>query len=152
MKRGSNRASGTPRMAQRGSWELPRRPGDSVGVLWDVSGKPFGVSRERWERTRRKSENHWFSLRNSPVFKIPGAPKGAKECFGDVLGRLVGASGGSWEAFGSSWGLWRRLCVLLRLRKEALGCYQSISERLLGAPERPWGASRSAFGTSRAAF
>ena len=83
------------------------------------------------------------------VFKIPGAPKGAKEGFGDVWGRLVGASGGSWEAFGSSWGFWRRLCVLLRLRKEALDYYQSISERLLGAPERSWGASRSAFGTSR---
>ena len=72
-------------------------------------------------------------------------------CFGDALGRLLGASEASWEALGGVWGLWGRLWVLRGRLREALGCFQSISERLLGAPETPWGASRGAFGTSREA-
>ena len=73
-------------------------------------------------------------------------------CFGDALGRLLGASGASWEAFGSAWGLWGRLWVLRGRLREALECFQSISERLLGAPGTPWGASWGAFGTSWEAF
>ena len=64
----------------------------------------------------------------------------------------MGASEASWEAFGGFWGLWGRLWVLRGRLREALGCFQSISERLLGAPGTPWGASWGAFGTSWEAF
>ena len=56
----SGRLLGASRASQRGSWELPRRPGERLGVLLGRLGKPFGAPRERWERTRRKSENHCF--------------------------------------------------------------------------------------------
>ena len=46
--------------SQGGSWELPRRPGERLGVLLGRLGKPFGAPRERWEQTRRKNENHSF--------------------------------------------------------------------------------------------
>ena len=59
------------RASQRGSWELPGGPGDRLGMLLGRLGKPSGAPRERWERTRRKSEKH-FSLRNSFVFEVPG--------------------------------------------------------------------------------
>ena len=72
--------------------------------------------------------------------------------FWGASGTSWGASGASWEALGSSWGLWRRLWVLRGRLREALGCFQSISERLLGAPGTPWGASWGAFGTSWEAF
>ena len=75
------------------------------------------------------------------------------------LEQLWALSGVSWvlwrrlgEAFGSSWGLWGRLWVLRGRLREALECFQSISERLLGAPGTPWGASWGAFGTSWEAF
>ena len=58
-------------------------------------------------------------------------------CFGDALGRLLGASEASWEAFWGFWGLWGRLWVLRGRLREALECFQSISERLLGAPGTP---------------
>ena len=57
----SGRLLGASRASQRGSWELPRRPGERLGVLLGRLGKPFGAPRERWERKRRKSENHRFT-------------------------------------------------------------------------------------------
>ena len=56
----SGRLLGASRASQRGSWELPGRPGEGLGVLLGRLGKPFGAPRERWERTRCKSENHCF--------------------------------------------------------------------------------------------
>ena len=56
----SGRLLGGSRASQRGSWELPRRPGEHLGVLLGHLEKPFGAPRERWERTRRKSEHHCF--------------------------------------------------------------------------------------------
>ena len=56
----SGRLLGASRASQRGSWELPRRPGERLGVLLGRLGKPFGAPRKRWERTRRKIENHCF--------------------------------------------------------------------------------------------
>ena len=57
----SGRLLGASRASQRGSWELPGRPGERPGVLLGRLGKPFGAPRERWERKRRKSENHRFT-------------------------------------------------------------------------------------------
>ena len=57
----ARRLLGATRASQRGSWELPRRPGERLGVLLGRLGKPFGAPRERWERKRRKSENHRFT-------------------------------------------------------------------------------------------
>ena len=57
----SGRLLGASRASQRGSWELPRRPGEHLGVLLGRLGKPFEAPRERWERKRRKSENHRFT-------------------------------------------------------------------------------------------
>ena len=57
----SGRLLGASRASQRGSWELPRRPGEHLGVLLGRLGQPFGAPRERWERKRRKSENHRFT-------------------------------------------------------------------------------------------
>ena len=57
----SGRLLGASRASQRGSWELPRRPGERPGVLLGRLGKPFGAPRELWERKRRKSENHRFT-------------------------------------------------------------------------------------------
>ena len=51
----SGRLLGASRASQRGSWELPRRPGERPGVLLGRLGKPFGAPRELWERKRRKS-------------------------------------------------------------------------------------------------
>ena len=51
----SGRLLGASRASQRGSWELPRRPGERPGVLLGRLGKPFGAPRERRERKRRKS-------------------------------------------------------------------------------------------------
>ena len=56
----SGRPLGASRASQRGSWELPRRPGERIGVLLRRLGKPFGAPSERWERTSRKSENLCF--------------------------------------------------------------------------------------------
>ena len=65
-------------MAQRGSWELPRRPGEHLGVLLGSLGKPFGAPRELWERKRRKSENHRFAYGIHRVFEVPVAPKASQ--------------------------------------------------------------------------
>ena len=77
------------------------------------------------------------------------------EAFGVLRGRL-GETFGSFEGvlggFWGFWGLWGRLWVLRGRLREALECFQSISERLLGAPGTPWGASWGAFGTSWEAF
>ena len=56
----SGRLLGASRASQRGSWELPRRPGERPGVLLGRLGKRFGAPREPWERKRRKSEKHCF--------------------------------------------------------------------------------------------
>ena len=56
----SGRLLGASRASQRGSWELQRGPGDRIGVLLGRLGQLFRAPRERWERTRRKSENHGF--------------------------------------------------------------------------------------------
>ena len=47
--------------SQGGSWELPGHPGEGLGRLLRRLGKHFGAPRERWERKRRKSENHCFT-------------------------------------------------------------------------------------------
>ena len=57
----SGRLLSASRASQRGSWELPGRPGERPGVLLGRLGKHFGAPRERWERKRRKSENHRFT-------------------------------------------------------------------------------------------
>ena len=57
----SGRLLSASRASQRGSWELPRRPGERPGVLLGRLGKPFEAPRELWERKRRKSENHCFT-------------------------------------------------------------------------------------------
>ena len=54
----SGRLLGASRASQRASWELPRRPGERLGILLGRLGKPVGAPRERWEQTRCKSENH----------------------------------------------------------------------------------------------
>ena len=47
--------------SQGGSWALPEHLREALGrVLLGRLGKPFGAPRERWERKRRKSENHGF--------------------------------------------------------------------------------------------
>ena len=43
----SGRLLGASRASQRGSWELPRRPGERPGVLLGRLGKPFGAPREQ---------------------------------------------------------------------------------------------------------
>ena len=43
----SGRLLGASRASQRGSWELPRRPGERLGVLLGRLGKPFGAPREQ---------------------------------------------------------------------------------------------------------
>ena len=57
----SGRLLGASRASQRGSWELPGRPGERPGVLLGRLGKHFRAPRELWERKRRKSENHRFT-------------------------------------------------------------------------------------------
>ena len=57
----SGRLLSASRASQRSSWELPGRPGERPGVLLGRLGKHFGAPRERWERKRRKSENHRFT-------------------------------------------------------------------------------------------
>ena len=57
----SGRLLGASSASQRGSWELPRRPGERPGVLLGRLGKHFGAPRERWERKRREIENHRFT-------------------------------------------------------------------------------------------
>ena len=57
----SGRLLSASRASQRGSWELPGRPGERPGVLLGRLGKPFGAPIELCERKRRKSENHRFT-------------------------------------------------------------------------------------------
>ena len=87
------------------------------------------------------------------------ASEGFPGRYREALRNFWAPKGVSWDASGTSWGgFWELLgpleppLVLRGRLREALGCFQSISERLLGAPETPWGASRGAFGTSREAF
>ena len=110
-----------------------------------------------WPRSTVASNKVSFVVSSARGRTLPsGAALGS-------LGSVLGASGtswggfwdaseASWEAFGGSWGLWGRLWVLRGRLREALECFQSISERLLGAPGTPWGASWGAFGTSWEAF
>ena len=62
---------GASEASQGGSGLLPEHLREALGsfreglgivseCLWDVSGKPFGAPRERWERTRCNSEKHCF--------------------------------------------------------------------------------------------
>ena len=50
----SGRLLGASRASRRGSWELPRRPGERPGVLLGRLGKRFGAPREPWERKDAK--------------------------------------------------------------------------------------------------
>ena len=77
-----------------------------------------------------------------PHFEVKMEP----ECYSNV------PSEAPWTPFGRLEAYIESLWELLESTLELLGGYQSISERLLGAPGTPWGASWGAFGTSWEAF
>ena len=126
-----------------------------------------------WPRSPEASKKVSFVVSSTRGRTLPSgaASEGFPGRYREALRNFWAPSGVSWDASGTSWGgfwelrgrlgrLWgapgasgdaSRCFGGVRLR-EALGCFPSISERLLGAPETPWGASRGAFGTCREAF